>query len=685
MLGVLVILGLVGALLLTASVYERIHVCKLVALAFTVYVSVYAVASGLLFWGNGFTLHRAALITAAVLGAAGGVKRLFRGHKLHVEYELRSVWLLLVILLLAGVISWRYHGGLHDTGQDQGLYQMQAMFYLGGQFDNTVHFDEYVNNNVRWDRQHFVQELQGMDGLYLNDYDPDAHDPKLSGVLHGLHTLPAILALGGHFFGLEGMPLMMLLSYMGTLVLMWYSLRNLEAGKWVTVGGTLVLAFSPLILWISRITLNEGFLLLFVMAFVEIMTEKKQEAVLLGAIPLVGFSFLHVLITVLMPMFVVLYWIQYRMERDRKQLYALDMVLVGYALGLSAGSAYARTYTMSSFSTLFGRLGNILNEDNLVIVVWIVCLAVIALNFFWIRREKKVMDFWKKMTGSRKASGILGLAVIVLLVLYLLIFGQELSWQPTLDWRTRMLIWGYIAFTGIVAFPLSFFLIFRKRKVLLRNRVLFGLVFMFLYVLLVYCKILWVLVRYYYYYSRYIGPFLMLPILLMALVFKKKKIRKLAIPVFGVVLALLVYTGRALYVHQDMTYTQYSTIENLVNCISEEDAVLLYEQGYGIQKTLALPIKGLTGADVYYLNPDSPEALIKHIEHMYENIYELQYDVGKDPLATDKTAKWRVMYKEQVNGSVLDTDVEPQLFPYPHEAIILDTDIVLRLREKDKK
>lgn len=714
------ILGLFTAGIMTAFAYRKIDLVRLLIVSCSIYISLYVIVSGLLIWMELFTIPTALvvvfllelLITIALL--------LFRGMELpRIRLLIVKYIPLFVILTGAGIISNLSTAGFYGTGQDQGLYQIRAMYFMGDYYDNVLDFPEYYNIEHKYEKSHYLEEMQDLTGYYFlkDSSQPDTAEDsgdagsagqtatgeesgradakendtditntenvkeqeeigELEGVLHGISTFPALLALWGKLFGLTHMPGIMVVLYLLTIANTWLVCDNLKFRPVTKIMIDVMLTVCPIVLWSSQNTLTEIGIAMFIGLFFVFLTENlKKHLALLTIIPLLAVGFFHVAMSVLMPLVVILYVGNFLQTRDKHYMAALAFGILGYALGFSMMMHTSRYYTVSNLYFLFGKTGFLLNENNILGFVWIVTAVVIVFSFLFMAGpvSGKLLRKWKLTKKKEKGKKLAGNVMMVMAVLTMVVLIVQMILAVNQNmWIMKTGTFCYLITTGYVMLPLAFAGVFVLRREFAGKRGMFNICFSFLYVMLLYCGLVVTSVYYYYYYARYYVPFVML--LLVAAGFVIDRITwKLAIPAAAVCAALVVWQNPLLYQERDLTYGDYQILDNMASCIDEDDCVLIFEQGYHIQRLFALQLKGLTGADIHYADMTRLGKQIEEYGTLYSNVFILTYDIGtfqEDP------EEWRYVYQGVMKTSIYDKFVEGGL-PYARETVTMESPVAL--------
>ena len=254
-------------------------------------------------------------------------------------------------------------------------------------------------------------------------------------------------------------------------------------------------------------------------------------------------------------------------------------------------------------------------------------------------------------------------------------------------WPMKLSILGYFFMTGFIMLPAMILGIWKKAGTALRNRNILAAIISSFYVMFVYCGILWVLIYYYDYYARYLAPFIILVLMLAGYCLNHLK-WQVTVPVCAVMAGLLIWQSRLLYTDQDLTYLSYQQMEDIVSALQadqkesddsaleQNDVILIYDQGYHLPRMYALALKGLTGADLLFLNYDRLAVQIMECRVMYDDIYVLEYDLDR---LSDESGEWTYLYRERMYSSLYDTFVDEGL-PYAKQAITIENPAIALLK-----
>ncbi|MCR4586636.1 MAG: hypothetical protein K5686_13045 [Lachnospiraceae bacterium] len=690
--------GLAVTGLAVAFAYRRIDIFKLLTVSAGIYAALYISVCGLLFLTDTFSIGGAlfgtliaALIACMAFYAGAG------GDRPKIGLDIARYLPMLLLMIIAFLTASAHRSGSYDTGQDEGLYQIRAMFYMNGYYDNEISFPEYDRVISKWEKMEYMRHLEGMDGLYLpGDFDDEeeaaeeaaaegAEEEKeeeegpLHGTLHGVNTFSALLALFGTLFGLRAISYVPVLAFCLTVAYVWMLSENLRLGRLYSFAAGLVIAASPLMIWCGMNTLNEIVIAVFISGlFVMITEERAPSAPLVAGVFLAGLCFLHMMITVMMPMLVILMLFNYLRSREKQYLVSTMILSAAYAAGFSMMWHTGREYIRFNFENVFTITKNAINEDNLQGVVIVASLAVIVVSalLMFVGKNSILIKSLKAASNAKYTGAICRVLIILLTAGNVVLYMIQI--KPFMDWvdPAYLFIVGYIALSGFIFLPAAVIVCIIRGNELIKDRRLFGMVLCMYYMSALICGVMWVMVREYYYFARYMAPYLFLPVILAGYLFRRLP---KALTALAAVLAVtvMIMQGNIVYRAQDKTCCSYETLEEIASCLGENDALIINEQGYSSPRVFALQLKGLSGADLFFMNQEDPQRQARQLKNNYRNVWVLSYDLGTIPKEENG---WRFVYRGNAATSQYVCDEEKSI-PYPNDVTLIDTPCALLIYE----
>lgn len=578
-------------------------------LAAAAWFALYAVVSVLLFAADIFTIRLAAGITD--IGLAGAFTAWSWTKKklsFRICFPFRKYALCFLILAVAMPFAAGKFG-YFGMGQDEGVYQTHAIQLMYGENSRQLDFPEYTQLNMKEREACQDAVVSHLLGFYTVDeygtisgYDTETMS-RASGIFHGIPNYAAMLALSGRISGIAHMMDIQTVFYILSILLFFMITENLG---WKRLTGgilTALLAFSPLLIWVTKSALTEGFQLMLILAFLYFMTENRSGSCLGAAAAVITFSFFHVVSVVYTPFFVLIFLIISWRRHSKCWALAGTGILVGIAAGIHVMTVVSPQYTYMNLGYSLYKILPFINNENVITVFWLAAIAGI-LCFLPAFLGKGLPE---KLVLSEKVWGwFWRLAVIGWLAAegYLLV-KQQKSTDSFLTAFQNLQAGAFVYFSGIFTLPLavSGILVRPQKAGTLSEKVLLAAL---LYCVMFYAAFLKTESREYYYYTRYIAPYLGI-VLLAAGIYMDRLIRKsgwwkmaFAVCTVGVMFLMAPYL-KVLAIGQDDTYIDWNTLEEVADGIEAEDAVLLESDQ---MRVFFFPVRAITGASVYCRTED---------------------------------------------------------------------------------
>ena len=680
--------GMFAAVYMAAAVYRKNDLFKILVTGVGFYLSFYVITAGFYIWKDAFSIDGAASLTAVLLLVMDVLLSIFwvKGLPSVRINNLKQYIPLVIVLVISFLLAMQGREGLYFMGQDSGAYQARAMFYMGGVESNTVSMGEIADINNEWERGIYIKNLSELDGYYTEDDYAEEDFSELEevrGVFHGISTYPALLALFGKAFGLKYMGLANAIAYLILISSIWLIADNIRFAPWYRTTAAALAALSPVIIWNSRNMLPDMIFAAFLALFFELLSEgTKRRVTFVSVIPLAAGCFFHIISTMLMPMFVIIYFSNYIRTRHGGYLKALIILLASYVCGFFMMQDTAEDYMMHNLGGIYYKTGykiadfNVKNYVAWAAVICAVCAVVLSVrknNSLIVRAYRSAKK--KKGTPGRIARPVLAVIFVILLILFII---QGINLGEDLE-RKRMSVMAVLQMSSYVLLPLSVAAIIRKAPEYLKDRYFATLTFSFLYMLIIYCLGVIPQIYYFYYYTRYLAVIIMLLPLIEGYMLERMNPRAtIGIVIAGTVPMLLL--SSILFKEKDLTYSRFEVLKSLESCITDEDALLINSQGYDEHKVYWMPLKALTGADVYFVDEDRLNNQLRKYSKDHENVFIFSYDMGR---INDSIKGLREVYRGVARGSSYEENYEYFISPYPAKVVELETPVVLYIADKE--
>lgn len=685
-LWILVILNLLCILAALHYRYEKFNVVKLGAMSVTLFWALYSVISGIWFLVDKFSFG-AVLGSQLVLMLAvvGGLFRKCGRKPIKLEFSVSRDMIVLLLIFVAVLLTGSKFE-LFSTGQDQGLYQAEALELYMGNYEVEHDFEEYQILEKDEDKAVYRKMLDEVwVGYYpLKDsaysvYTENAESKSdVSGMYHGVQTFPAMLALMGRLFGMRNMVQVQTLFYVCSIVLLYYTMCEMKVHKGSRIFLTAVFMLSPLVLWISKASYTEMFLTMAICFYLYLLFEENDKKLMLS-IPLIAFAFVHVSFLILWPVFWIVNSLLYIYRKNKQYMYVNILSAIGLFVGYQMMSQIAPQYFYLNCARLYYK--DIVTHENLMIWILGVCLLSCIVSLGMLRMN---MEYVKKFVVKIQGNKWLIPAVLSFAIIFWVYYGAKLGYfmeaesaaRPDLCQYygqglvayTHLAIYACAMATGFVILPCVIGSLFVKSRTILQNVNYFMLTLLFLYIVILQSVFLRVDIPYYYYYSRYLVYYVPVICLMAAVCFEGWKKRAL-VPVAAITLCAMFYFDVAILQEKDDTVWEWETLEDLAAVIEENSAVIL--RGTELQRMVGPQLRTVAETAVFPVFED----LDGEITLLYEN-YDHVYILSEEMLNVEQVNEHalEIAYRDQYQYSKAANFV---LGVYPTEIIPVEKELVL--------
>ena len=286
-------------------------------------------------------------------------------------------------------------------GQDEGVYQTQAIGFIYGYDHVYQKIEEYDLLTDEQQRQEYLEDYicnkligndtpKSISGIEFASggkiFAEDA--PVNEGYMHGIPCFSALLAMSGRLFGLKHMADINTVFMICIIFIVFFICRHLKLKNASCIIACLTIGFSPQIIWNAKSSLTETFItLLFLLMIYFLIYEGKQHY---AAIPIICFSCYHMTYYTMLPLFLVVFFLLYAITKQK--MYAvIDIVLI-CLYPVSAVLIYhiQPVYTIKNYSPVWG----IITESNFhkivmsasVLMLMLFCIALLIMKraAFWV-------------------------------------------------------------------------------------------------------------------------------------------------------------------------------------------------------------------------------------------------------------------------------------------------------------
>lgn len=630
----LVIAGIVCSVFMIGFMYKEMSLLKAITLGITGYFFVYVLSSGMLFWMERYSTTMAAVCALMILLAIALILALKEKRIPLFVYNFKEWAVLLIVLVFvfpATIEKFEYFG----MGQDQGVYQTKAIELMNGNNQRIFDFEEINVLETAAQKKSYIKTVEMLTGGYdlvAGDIDKPflrklADITETAGIYHGIPTWPSVLALFGEMFGLAQMQSCQSLFLIILMMLVFYILENLKIKTVLEVPALLLLGLSPQVLWVSKSALAEMFLAVIISCFILLITEREKSMRFFSCVPVFVFSFYHITIYTMLPMFMMLYWGLYVISRERKYIWAANVSVLGYFIGFLFMVYISPRYAFNNYVWVIDKF-LAMNDDALLIVVPIVSLlALVFTNLLPMMMRVRKFRELRRVVYEKRDVLLRAVILILLCIFAIMCVTQNVTWG-TLGSLTLIV---YARATGIVLLPITLILLLLSQKAKKIGEIRYVIVLAFIYAILVYSVAFIFKNAYYYYYGRYMMPYLCVVIVTFCYFVNRMKLYHfwLFCLLGGVSFAL---PNKLLVTELDDTNMTWEVLEKVTSLSDGESTAVVVGEEY--VRLLFLPLKS-EGIAVYNCWDDMAaemEFLSTHYEDVYyvgqENLSEEDYYVA---------------------------------------------------------
>ncbi len=674
----IVIICTIIALLLSFGIisclYKKADIVTIIVQGIVAFLMCYAIVSSVYLMFNKFTII-IALVTVIVIELIIVFVMMFvLKRRITYSFDYRkSIYPLIIFLIIIPFLINK--NGYLGVAQDAGVYQTRAVAMVNGYFDNYFTFDEYNDLTTDVEKQVYLKDIdETLTGFYRTTQDSAFKSAyqvnETTGILHGIHAYSAILALVGTIFGMSNMMYTGALFMFCVLHILYTILKNLNVRTSFRILGVVIMAFSPPVLWLFKTTLSETFLILIITEYVYFLTDRKNsEYMWLSIIPVITYAFFHVSIYVLMPVFVLIYYMLYVMTR--KPIYILSdiAILIGYYAGFRCMLNVSSGYTHGNYKNLY--ILKFINNNNLVTVITIVTVAAILLSVVLYVVVRLVDKHETQVTKhcdnkiSKKAGKIIGIIMRFVIVAGFVLIYFAVRKYGSFEYSSA---YAYLMSTGVFLLPAVFVILFIYPRIVTTKKDMLVITMLFLYEFFLYSIMFIPYIAFYYYYARYIiihiPVILIVGIYLLNSIFKIRLLDIKSVRYVMVSIAILfvgiVYKPYDVVIakQQDQTSVSWEIIQDLSNTFKKDDAVVMSQEW---SLTLKVPLKLITGADLYPVVEGDDMQQIERLRATHDNVYlmtekneVLVQALYQSQLTNIYTASNEVKYAEIREGNITD-------------------------------
>ena len=685
------IIAIVALWLFFSGILSRKDGTTLAALSFGSYVIIYIISSAIFVAMDKFTINNACMLAMSISVCMFGLGLVFKCYP-KVDISLKSIadWLIPIAIFAAFAFLFGERFGYFGMGQDEGVYQVKALAYLNGHFENVYTYPgvEHLSGNV------FADAVGTLDKNARGYYR--LSDDSTNAVIHGVNTYPALLAWWGSIFGAANMGGINLGLMFASIVLVYQICRKLSAGVILSTGIAVTFSISPVLVWVNKSTLTESVLIMLMLYFAYMVIcgikrdedtynglvfdddEGRQNIVkLLSTLPIGAFCFFHISIYTILPMFFMIFIVLYIYDKSIMWLYNNLIMLGVYVVGFMFMFSWSKRYTTGNYKFI-ERIG--ISTGNITMLITIAVIVAVAINIaimiFHIYRTSKNWELSEREREikARRAKIIFAWVIRAFLVIALGLFfrayknGSFASYGVTDIYSTSF--YAYASQTAFVAMIVALVVLLIYPNIILKSAQNMTIGIIFLYAVVFSSVVMNVGVGYYYYYARYSAVYAAFILLLFALIIAQ--IPKSAGKWIGIgsgigiaIWSAFLFAKPLEYLreYQDDTRMSFAELEKVGDQFKEGDSIIVSNNELATVFTYLSIVKGLDVYPVIYENLSSTYDIVK--EYANGDIYFIgqsatDEEVKKNTIEgqTEAHLLGVVLYKDVLDVTEGTTDVQ---------------------------
>jgi len=649
MIGILFILGILCSSFVFVKLMKNANIIEAVTVGTTVYFCLHALTSYILFLLDVYSPLRTVASTLGVALIIGIF--LLLTHKLQLNSKINTdiKGLIIPILVLLLLLPFtRVKNEYYGMGQDQGVYQSQAMGFINGDTKRIKEFPEY-NSFSTEDQELFNTRLQAIAGIQLlHDGYMDSNYGKYdipAGYYHGIPVFSSFMATWGSIFGIANMEGIQTVFYALFILLTYFCAKNLGLKPYACILSEFAAGFSPIVIWTSKSALTEMFLGVVIVFFLYCMTSRNISE-WLSFLPFIIFASYHVSFYTMLPLFIGVYGMQFYLTNKSSYSTMLIGTPVVWAASFWSMHVINPIYTLNNYMFMLDR--NVPTSINPMLPRIVYGSAAVILLIVWIFtsvvskvHSEGTLDNLKKSQHFAWLLRLLMIGTIAFTFISAYMHrNREREVIKAFLHQVRILTMLHFALSAaIILFVIGLIVAIIKPGKLIKNEGIITLSVMFFFSILVNSAILRPSVSSLYYYGRYLTPFI--PIAIIFTFYMVSEIKKQAvIPAAALSLCISIPTNVFLMNNVDDTKINWHNLESISEFVTKDDSVIVAKDA---EMITFMPMRHLTDAPVY------PEVgdIMNQATTLLDNTKGDVYIVSLSPLIYEYD-KLQLVYSETV-------------------------------------
>lgn len=678
MIYILFLLGIASSFLLCGLWKQNENIIKICIMTWVFYFVEYIVISGILFWINIYTISRAIGIVCGVNIVCFLILYIPNKKKFNIEFQFKK-YIIPIIICVCALPCVYSKFEFFGMGQDEGVYQTQAILFINGETGNQLDFPEYQALTTDEEKKYYADALkEQLGGLY--NYDemlPFASAEKelsdVSAVMHGVPTFSAILALWGKMFGISHMSDIQTLFYLCTIFILYFIFEKLSSKKSIATICTTLFAFSPLIIWVSKSALTEIELTCFVASFICLILNHDKKSIYASVLPIIAFCFYHITIYTMIPVILVIYWVSYIYTKRNEYIYASLVAIIAFLAGITMIEMIAGTYAFTYNFVPVYQILPFASEYNVVYIIYGCCILAAVFSIILLNCQVLSVSIFKGLKKIKYIIFYAGIACIIVFQIKIILSTREMFYGMK-NAAIHTTLMGFALAAGIFIPIIAGVISLIWAKEFWKNQQNIVILILFLYCAGVYSCIMKPYIQYYYYYARYIAPYIVVILAFSVIMLSKLNLK--IVKIAGLLSWLMLLPYAVFWInHKDDTRLLWQDIENFADEITSDDIVVIHPDE---MKYYYLPLRAMTGARAYVAEKDYIEQMEQLSQHTSGNVYYIRHDMDlKDDML-------ETIYQKKYIMSEDNNIFDGKYIPFPKELSYSKHTIILKKLFKEE-
>lgn len=667
--GVLLMIGILFSILFTISILKNKNIVETITIGVCLYFCTHAFISYILFLTDTYSIIKAVGFSALATGIFALSALIKNKFKLKITDTNIKEFIIPILIILVLSPFVRIKNEYYGMGQDQGVYQTQALAFLD---NDTKAIKDFPNayEQADYDRELFeakVAIVTGFDlttsGFMDHNYSPDSQ--KQSGYFHGIPVFTSFMATWASIFGYENMQGIQTVFFVLLLTLTYMCARNIGLKYYLCCLAEFAVGFCPLIIWLGKSALTELYLGVLIAMFLYFITLDNSKMQIYSIIPVIIFALYHVSFYTKAPVFIGIYGMMYLFSHRKSHAYLMLSIPVISALGFWTMVWIQPMYTVRNYKFLLGKYSHTVPTQNIpyyasaFFAILLICELVYILL---VNKLSKKPCSIASLSNNKIFLNILR-ALIVLPILKIAV-GIYLKRDKTLPLTRSLLhqlkiqtLFRFALGTCIILFAIAVIWALINPKKLLKDANIMWLSIMFFYCVFINSSLLTVTVPNLYYWGRYLVPFISISaIFVMAMINELNS--KVVYSAFVLSMAINVPANIFLLNHVDDTKINWHNLSDIAEKATQKDTVIVSNE---LEIIMWMPMRYLSDAPVYPQLGDLAGQANDILSNSEGDVYvisskTLNYDVYN----------WELVYSDDVTYVPDPSGPYPETLTYPN-------------------